>query len=63
MRFVLTGREVTFVGRGGGGWWSGMLNGVPAMGFERNRGHVMFSTRDLAHRFAWWHAESEHGTY
>jgi hypothetical protein len=53
----------TFVGRGANGWWSGLLDGRPAMGYERNRGNIVFSTRDLQHNFAWWYPADEHGTY
>lgn len=63
LRFNVAGRRVEFVGRAQSGWWSGRLNGRPAMGFERNRGYVMFSTTDLRTRFAWWYPSSEHGTY
>lgn len=55
--------RVSFVGRANSGWWSGRLNGKPAMGYERNRGNVVFSTTDLSTRFAWWYSGSAHGTY
>lgn len=57
------GRRMTFVGRSQTGWWTGTLNGQPAMGYERNRGNVIFSTFDLQFTFAWWHPDREHGTY
>ena len=63
MTFRLDGREVIFVGRSQTGWWSGELDGRPAMGFERNRGHVVFSTTDLEMVFAWWYPGQEHGSY
>ncbi len=57
------GRRVIFIGRSQTGWWSGVLDGKPAMGFERNRSHVIFSTADLQTTFTWWRPGSEHGTY
>lgn len=63
MTFRFDGREVTFVGRSQTGWWTGELDGRPAMGFERNRGHAIFSTTDLTTVFAWWYPGQEHGTY
>jgi hypothetical protein len=63
MSFTGPGIRVTFVGRGNSGWWSGQLNGKPAMGFERNRGNTVFSTSDLGTHFAWWYPRSAHGTY
>ena len=63
LHFDVGGRHVRFVGRAQGGWWSGTLDGKPAMGFERNRGHVVFSTTDLTRTFAWFYPAEEHGTY
>ncbi len=64
LRFdMVGGRRVTFVGRAQTGWWSGRLDGKPAMGFERNRGNVAFATSDLAHSFEWYYPDSEHGRY
>lgn len=40
LTFQLGKRQIKFVGRAQTGWWSGRLDGKPAMGFERNRGHV-----------------------
>jgi len=57
------GQQVTFVGRSQTGWWSGTLNGKPAMGYERNRGNLVFSTVDLETSFAWWYPGQEHGAY
>ncbi len=55
--------SVRFVGRTQGGWWSGQLDGKPAMGYERNRGRVAYSTADLARTFEWWSQGHEHGAY
>ncbi len=64
LRFDLAnGRRVTFVGRAQTGWWSGRLDGRPAMGFERNRGYVVFSTTDLGRTFEWFYPGSQHGGY
>ena len=56
-------RFAIFVGRRMGPWWSGELDGEPAMGFELNRGHVVLSTRDLEHTFRYWADGMEHGNY
>ena len=61
--FRAGGIRVRFIGRSQTGWWSGTLNGKPAMGYERNRGNVVFSTTDLKQTFAWWYPRDEHGTY
>jgi hypothetical protein len=63
MLFEAEGRRILFVGRSQSGWWSGRLDGRPAMGYERNRGNVVFSTVDLKRRFAWWYPGEEHGSY
>jgi hypothetical protein len=63
MTFTGPGIRVTFVGRANSGWWSGQLNGKPAMGFERNRGNLVYSTTDLGTRFAWWYPRDAHGSY
>lgn len=64
LRFDLgRGRRVVFTGRALTGWWSGRLDGRPAMGFERNRGNVAFATTDLSHSFEWFYPYSEHGRY
>ena len=52
-----------FVGKSQGGWWSGELDGKPAMGYERNRGRVAFSTADLDRTVEWWSEGHEHGAY
>ena len=63
MTFTAGAKRISFVGRSQSGWWSGTLDRRPAMGFERNRGHIVFSTTDLKTRFAWWYPKDEHGTY
>lgn len=63
MAFTAGNRETAFVGRSQSGWWSGTLDGKPAMGYELNRGHVVFSTTDLRTRFEWWSRGHRHGTY
>jgi hypothetical protein len=62
MEFVFANNRVRFTGRSQGAWWSGQLDGQPAMGFELNRGHVV-STSDLKMTFEWWSKDNEHGTY
>jgi hypothetical protein len=56
-------RRVVFEGKRQDGWWSGALDGRPAMGFERNRGHVVLSATDLSTGFSFWFPGMEHGTY
>lgn len=63
MRFTLPGRTVTFQGKAQTGWWSGTLDGKPAMGYELNRGHVVYSTTDLGTTFEWWSSGMQHGNY
>ena len=63
MIFRIGNQQITFVGRSQTGWWSGELNGRPAMGYERNRGNIVFSTEDLKSVFAWWYPDQEHGSY
>jgi hypothetical protein len=63
MTFVSGKTRTRFVGKSQSGWWSGQLDGRPAMGYERNRGHVVFSTTDLKTTFAWWSEGNEHGAY
>lgn len=63
MVFAIGGRQLTFVGKKQTGWWAGKLNGKPAMGYERNRGNVVFSTYDLSTSFSWWYPTNAHGTY
>jgi hypothetical protein len=63
MEFVFGNNHVRFTGKSQTGWWSGQLNGQPAMGRELNRGHVVFSTSDLKTTFEWWSKGNEHGTY
>jgi hypothetical protein len=61
--FVFGTIRVRFTGKTQTGWWSGTLNGKPAMGYELNRGHTLYVTTDLATRFEWWSQGHEHGTY
>ena len=63
MVFTGAGPRLTFVGKRQNGWWSGKLNGKPAMGYERNRGNVVMATYDQSVSFSWWYPGSEHGTY
>ncbi|MGY4397504.1 hypothetical protein ACVWZA_002698 [Sphingomonas sp. UYAg733] len=63
MTFLAGNRRIIFEGRSNSGWWSGRLNGRAAMGYERNRGNVVFSTTDLKIRFSWWYPTNAHGTY
>lgn len=63
MTFTLGRRQLRFVGRSQTGWWSGTLDGKPAMGLELNRGHTRFSTTDLSTSFDWWLPGQEHGRY
>jgi hypothetical protein len=63
MTFTAAGKRMEFVGKSQSGWWAGRLNGASAMGFERNRGNVVFSSYDGRLRFAWWYPANEHGTY
>lgn len=32
------------------------------MGYERNRGHTVFSTTDLRSRFEWWYPGQQDGS-
>lgn len=63
MVFTVGDKQVRFTGRPQSGWWSGRLDGRSAMGYDLNRGHVVFSTTDLKTRFEWWSEGNEHGTY
>lgn len=63
MRFTMAGQVVRFDGKAQTGWWSGRLDGKPAMGYELNRGHTVFSIADLATRFEWWYDGMRHGQY
>lgn len=58
LRFSIGGTDVRFTGTHQGPWWSGDLNGQPAMGYERNRGDTVFSTTDLKSSFEWCDALS-----
>ena len=63
MVFRQGNRTLVFVGRSNTGWWAGKLDGRPAMGYERNRGNVVFSTYDLRTTLSWWYPRQEHGSY
>ena len=63
MVFERSNTRHTFIATHQSGWWSGTLDGSPAMGVELNRGHMRISTTDLRHRFVWWYPRYEHGTY
>jgi hypothetical protein len=63
MEFVFGPTHVRFVGKAQTGWWSGKLEGQPAMGYELNRGHIVFSTLDLKTTFEWWTPGNQHGKY
>lgn len=63
MEFAFGEKRVRFVGKSQTGWWSGQLDGRPAMGRELNRGHTVYSTTDLKTAFEWWSEGNEHGAY
>lgn len=63
MDFRAGERRARFIGRARDGWWSGLLDGRPAMGRELNRGRIAYRTTDLTRAFEWWYPGSEHGTY
>jgi opacity protein-like surface antigen len=63
MEFVFGTQHARFNGRSQTGWWSGQLDGQPAMGRELNRGHTVYSTVDLKTTFEWWSEGNEHGSY
>jgi len=63
MEFVAGAKRIRFSGRSQTGWWSGQLDGRPAMGRELNRGHTVYSTVDLETTFEWWSNGNEHGSY
>lgn len=63
MNFVAGDKRTQFIGRSQSGWWSGKLDGKPAMGYELNRGHVVISTTDLESTFEWWSDGNQHGSY
>lgn len=54
MEFAFGTQHARFSGKSQTGWWSGQLDGQPAMGRELNRGHIVFSTVDLKTTFEWW---------
>ena len=61
--FTLASGTVRFKGQHQSAWWSGQLNDKPAMGYELNRGHTIYSTSDLSATFEWWYGDMEHGSY
>jgi hypothetical protein len=61
--FALDSGSVRFKGQHQSAWWSGQLNDKPAMGYELNRGHTIYSTSDLSTTFEWWYGDKEHGNY
>lgn len=61
MEFVRGDQHTTFVGRRQGPWWSGRLDGRPAMGYEINRGHMVIATSDLESTFEWWSKDGKPG--
>lgn len=61
--FNASGTKVRIIGKAQSGWWSGTLDGKPAMGIELNRGYTRFSTSDLATTFDWFYPGQQHGTY
>jgi hypothetical protein len=63
MTFTVGNSRHVFRGTSQSGWWSGTLNGKPAMGHELNRGNVTFSTTDLRLTLQYWTLGNEHGTY
>lgn len=63
MVFRSGARTLVFVGRQQTGWWTGRLDGRPAMAYERNRGNVVLSTYDLKTTFTWSYPGQAHGSY
>lgn len=63
LEFTLASGSVRFKGQHQSAWWSGQLNGKPAMGYELNRGHTLYSTTDLSTTFEWWYGDMQHGSY
>jgi len=63
LEFTFGTTRVRFVGKSQTGWWSGKLDGQAAMGYELNRGHLVFSTADLKTTFEWWTDGNQHGRY
>lgn len=61
--FKIGNDNVVFRGNNQGPWWSGALDGNPAMGYELNRGHVVFSNQKLDQQFEYWTKGNEHGSY
>jgi hypothetical protein len=63
VRMAIGKTEYIFIGRAKNGWWSGRLNGKPAMGYELNRANVKFSTSDLTLSVQYYYTGFENGTY
>lgn len=63
LNFTFGADSVRFKGQHQSAWWSGRLNDKPAMGYELNRGHTIYSTSDLSTTFEWWYGDMEHGSY
>jgi len=63
LTFTLESGSMRFKGQHQSAWWSGRLNDKPAMGYELNRGHTIYSTSDLSTTFEWWYGDMEHGNY
>jgi hypothetical protein len=63
LRFQQGPHRIEFVGRSQTGWWSGTLDGKPAMGLEMNRGYTRFSTLSLGRTFDWFYPGQDRGTY
>lgn len=61
--FTFDSGSVRFKGQHQSAWWSGRLNDKPAMGYELNRGHTIYSTSDLSTTFEWWYGDMQHGNY
>jgi len=61
MVFTAGRQRAVFVGGRNSAWWRGKLNGKPAMGYELNRGHTVYSTFDLQNRFEWWYPGQRNG--
>jgi hypothetical protein len=63
VRMTVGKSQYVFIGRARDGWWSGRLNGKPAMGYELNRANVKFSTSDLSLSVQYYYSGSQNGTY
>lgn len=61
--FAAGTKRVRVTGKSQTGWWSGTLDGKPAMGIEMNRGYTRWSSTDLTQTFDWFYPGQQHGTY